>query len=435
MARPRSHETHTRDLRAFQSGLLPYVAMADGPSSRRPSTGGRLWTDPREEEEQQPWLKPRRPIVPVAPLGPSQEPDPGGDPREARRRLFRSALLGAIAILAIIGVGFLADSLLSGDDTAQRAALPAVPGAAPADQRSRTVRTIYAAASPSVVSVRANGGGSTASGTGFLVDGTDSGTIVTNAHVIGTATQAKVSLDDNTRLIDAKVSGTDPSSDLAVLKVDPSAVSGRPALALAESDNVQVGDLAVAIGYPLGQPRTATAGIVSGVGRSITAPNNFQIDKIIQTDAALNPGNSGGPLLDSAGRVIGVNSQIATTGGGNVGIGFAVPSDAVREVVPRLEQGVSIRRAYLGISSRTAPTGSGALVLGVMRGKPADAAGLRVGDVITKVDGTDVTSSGDVSGTISDRRPGDRVQIEVRRGGSSQTLSATLGTQPSQGTP
>ena len=435
MARPRSHQTHTRDLRVFQIGLLPYVAMADGPSARRPSGNGRLWTDPREAEEQQPWLKPRKPIVPVAPLSPSADPDPGEDPRDARRRLRRNALLAAMAILAIIGVGFLADSLLGGDDTVQPAPLPAVPGAAPADQRSRTVHAIYAAASPSVVSVRANGGGSTASGTGFLVDGTNSGTIVTNAHVIGTAKQARVSLDDNTRLIDAKVTGTDPSSDLAVLKVDPSAVSGRRALALAESDNVQVGDLAVAIGYPLGQPRTATAGIVSGVGRSITAPNNFQIDKVIQTDAALNPGNSGGPLLDSAGRVIGVNSQIATTGGGNVGIGFAVPSDAVRQVVPRLEQGVRIRRAYLGISSRTSPAGSGALVMGVVRGKPADAAGLQLGDVITKVDGKDITSSGDVSATIGARKPGDRVRIEVQRGGSSQTLSATLGTQPSQGTP
>ena len=433
MARSRSHKTHTRHLRFFQGGLLPYVAMADGPSSRRPSTGGRLWTDPREGEEQQPWLKPRRPIVPVPPLGPPEDPDP--DPRDARRRLLRNALLAAMAILAIIGTGLLANNLLDGNDTAQPVALPAVPGAAPADARSRTVRTIYAAMSPAVVSVRSSGSGTTASGTGFLVAGAEKGTIVTNAHVIGDSKQAKVSLDDNTRLIDAQVTGSDPSSDLAVLKVDPSAVSGRPSLALAESDDVQVGDLAVAIGYPLGQPRTATSGIVSGIGRSITAPNKFQIDKVIQTDAALNPGNSGGPLLDSAGRVIGVNSQIATTGGGNVGIGFAVPSDTVRDVVPRLEQGVRIRRAYLGISSRTSPLGSGALVMGVVRGKPADAAGLRMGDVITQVDGEEVTSSEDVSGAIRERKPGDRVRIEVRRGGSSRTLSATLGTQPSQGTP
>jgi len=403
-------------------------------SGKHPSADGRLWTDPREAEEHQPWLRPRTPIIPAAPLRPPEDPGPG-DHRDARRRQIRNALLVAMAIFAIIGVGFLANGLLGGgDERAQPAALPAVPGAAPADRRSQTIRAIYAAASPSVVSVRVAGGGSTASGTGFLVAGTRSGTIVTNAHVLGIAKQAQVSLEDNARPIDATVAGTDPSSDLAVLRVDPSAVNSLRPLALAESDDVRVGDLAVAIGYPLGGDRSATTGIVSGVGRSITAPNSFSIDKVIQTDAALNPGNSGGPLLDSAGRVIGVNSQIATTGGGNVGIGFAVPSDTVREVVPRLVEGIRIRRAYLGVSTDRRVAGPGALVSEVKPSGPAAAAGLQVGDIITKLDGEDVTSSTDVSSAIGERRPGDRVQIEVRRGGSSQTLSATLGTQP-QGTP
>ena len=406
--------------------------MPDDPSSRRPPGNGRLWTEPREAQEQQPWLKPRAPIVPVAPLRAPEDLDRGEDPRDARRRFFRNALLAAMAIFAIIGVGFLGESLL-GDDTIQQATLPAVPGAAPADQRSRTVRAIYAAASRSVVSVRVDRGGSTASGTGFLVAGASSGTIVTNAHVVGDAKQARISLDDNTRPIEATVSGSDPSSDLAVLKVDPSAVEGRPALALAESDNVQVGDLAVAIGYPLTQPRSASSGIVSGVGRSIPSPNNFSIDKVIQTDAALNPGNSGGPLLDSAGRVIGVNSQIATIGGGNNGIGFAVPSDTVREVVPRLAQGAAIERAYLGVTTKTLP-GIGALVGRVVSGDPAAAAGLQLGDVITEIDGEPVTSSDDVAANVKQRKPGDRVRIEVRRAGSSQTLTATLGSQPA-GTP
>ena len=147
--------------------------------------------------------------------------------------------------------------------------------------------------------------------------------------------------------------GTDASSDIAVLRVDPSKTGGVKPLALANSDSVQVGDLAVAIGYPLGLDRTATAGIVSGLGRDIKAPNGFSIDKVIQTDAPINPGNSGGPLLDGAGRVIGINSQIATTGGGggSVGIGFAVPSNTVRQVVPRLRTGSAIKRAYLGISA------------------------------------------------------------------------------------
>jgi len=413
--------------------------MAHRPTSRRPTANGRLWTEPREGDEQQPWLKPRRPVVPVAPPGPPEDPDPGDGAREARRRRIRNAVLAALAILAIFGAGVLADSLIGGDGgdggAGQPAALPAVPGAAPADQRSRTVRAIYAAVDQSVVSVRVSSGASISSGTGFLVAGTSSGTIVTNFHVVSGAKHAQVSLDDNARPIDATVAGTDPSSDLAVLKVDPAAVAGRRPLALAESGDVQVGDLAVAVGFPLGQPRTVTSGIVSGVGRSITAPNNFSIDKVIQTDAALNPGNSGGPLLDSAGRVIGVNSQIKSTSGSNTGIGFAVPSDDVREVVPRLEQGVSIQHAYLGVTTGMPKTATGALVGKVAGGGPAAAAGLQPGDLITKVDGKDVLAPDDVSAAINGRKPGDQVQIEVQRGGSSQTLTVTLGTQPSSGTP
>jgi putative serine protease PepD len=285
------------------------------------------------------------------------------------------------------------------------------------------------------VSVRVADNRGVSSGTGFLVAGAPSGTIVTNAHVVGSAERAQVSLDDNARPIAATVAGSDPSSDLAVLKVDRSAVSGRRPLALADSDNVQVGDLAVAIGYPLGQPRSATAGIVSGLGRSITAPNNFQIDKAIQTDAPINPGNSGGPLLDSASRVIGVNSQIATAGGGgNIGIGFAVPSDIVRGVVPRLDRGATIRRAYLGVTTRELG-GTGAIVVQLAANGPADASGLRPGDVITKAAGRLVASPEDLSSTIEARRPGDRVPIEVRRGSDTLSLTATLGTRPSHVTP
>jgi putative serine protease PepD len=200
------------------------------------------------------------------------------------------------------------------------------------------ISAIYARASRGVVSVHVSTGTGTASGTGFVVD--RDGTIVTNAHVVGNAQEAQVRFDDDAP-VRAEVVGTDPSSDLAVLHVDPAQAGTLHPLALAESDDVRVGDTAVAVGYPFGLDRTATAGIVSGLGRRIQAPNGFSIDKVIQTDAPINPGNSGGPLLDASGRVIGVNSQIATAsaGGGNVGIGFAIPSDTVREVVPRLEAG------------------------------------------------------------------------------------------------
>ena len=403
--------------------------MVNDPGTRRSKGNGRLWTDPREGEEAQPWLAPRKPVVPRPPLRPPDDPGDGDGPGE-RRGFIRNALLAAMAILALIGAGLLASDLLGGDDASQPAALPAVPGAAPADQRSRTVRAIYAAVSPSVVSVRAGGAGSRASGTGFLIDaGAGAGTIVTNAHVIGSARTAQVRLDDKANPVDARVAGSDPSTDLAVLEVDPDDVAGRRPLALAESDNVQVGDLAIAIGYPFGLDRTATAGIVSGLKRTIKAPNNFQIDSVIQTDAPINPGNSGGPLLDSAGRVIGVNSQIATTTGGSVGIGFAVPSDTVREVVPRLERGGTIRRSFLGVTT-TSLAGLGAIVADVVGSGPADAAGVRVGDVIRRVAGSEVRSSDDVSAAIAARKPGESVQVVVQRGASTRTLRATLGTQP-----
>ena len=181
-------------------------------------------------------------------------------------------------------------------------------------------------------------GSGTASGTGFVFD--SDGTIVTNAHVVGDAQEAQVRFDDDAP-VQAQVVGTDPSSDLAVLHVDPAQAGTLQPLTLGESDDVRVGDTAIAVGYPFGLDRTATAGIVSGLGRRIQAPNGVSIDEVIQTDAPINPGNSGGPLLDASGRVIGVNSQIATAsgGGGNVGVGFAIPSDTVREVVPRLKAG------------------------------------------------------------------------------------------------
>jgi putative serine protease PepD len=405
--------------------------MVNDPGTRTPPTNGRLWTDPREEDEAQPWLKPRTPVVAQPPLRAPEDPGDGDDGR--RRRLIRNGLLATMAVFALLGAGFLVNSVFfGGDDAPQRATLPAIPGAAPADQRSRTVRAIYASVSPSVVSVRVTTGGATDSGTGFIIDaGGSDGTIVTNAHVVGDATTAQVNLDDKASAITARVVGKDESTDLAVLKVDRSAISGRRPLALAESNDVQVGDLAIAIGYPFGLERTATAGIVSGIGRTINAPNNFQIDKVIQTDAPINPGNSGGPLLDSAGRVVGVNSQIATTTGGNVGIGFAIPSDTVRTVVPRLEGGATIKRAYLGVGTEPALATNGALVGSVVPSGPADAAGLKDGDIITSIGGTSATSPEDVSAAIDARKPGDSVDIVVQRDGSSQTFHVKLGTRPS----
>jgi putative serine protease PepD len=275
--------------------------------------------------------------------------------------------------------------------------------------------------------VREGGGG--ASGSGFVIDG--NGTIVTNDHVVENATSVRIRYDDKGEGITARVIGTDPSSDLAVLRPDSSAPKISP-LTLADSSKVAVGDNAIAIGYPLGLDRTATAGIISGLGRTITAPNGFQIDNVIQTDAPINPGNSGGPLLDDRGRVIGINSQIATAGSqGNVGIGFAVPSNTVRDVVPRLQRGQKIKRAYLGVSTSQASGGRGALVESVTSGGPAQRVGLRSGrDVIVSVDGKAISSPGDLSSEIGAHEPGDRVTVGVLRNGVRRSVKVTLDDRP-----
>jgi putative serine protease PepD len=405
--------------------------MTNEPSSGRDPVSGRLWTDPREEEEHQHWLRPRAPAPEAAQV--DEEPPPLQ--HHARTRRLLPIALGTLAAAMLFGVGLVGGTILGGDAPTQPAALPAVPGAAPADQRTKSVRAIYASASPSVVRILVAEGSAEASGTGFVIDG--GGTIVTNAHVVGSANSAQVRLNDSAQAIDAKILGTDPSSDLAVLRVDGSKTAHLRPLALADSDDVQVGDVAVAIGYPLGLDRTLTQGVVSGVGRAIKAPNGFSIDKVIQTDAAINPGNSGGPLLNSAGRVIGVNSQIATAGGGgNVGIGFAVPSNTVRQVVPRLEHGGSIQRPYLGVSTQPSAAGSGAFVVELVPGGPAQQGGVQKDDVIVGVAGKEVLAPQDISTAIESSRPGEEVPVQVQRAGATRTLRVKLGTRPATtGTP
>ncbi|HWI06882.1 MAG TPA: trypsin-like peptidase domain-containing protein [Solirubrobacteraceae bacterium] len=401
--------------------------MTDDEPPRRRSAPQRLWTDPREEDEHTQWLAPKTAISAERP--PLREPEPPPPPPD--RRLWPLVAVGALIAAIVFGTGVLGASLLRDDDgSGSTAALPAAPGAVAPDARSRAVRQVYASASPSVVSVRVRDGGATGSGTGFVID--SDGTIVTNAHVVAGASQVQVRFEDSGDGVDARVLGSDPSSDLAVLRVDSSRTRNIRPLALADSDSVKAGDLAVAIGYPLGLDRTVTAGIVSGVGRAIKAPNGFSIDKVIQTDAPINPGNSGGPLLDAAGRVIGVNSQIATAGGGggNVGIGFAVPSNTVRQVVPRLRSGATISRPYLGVSSIGSTVGQGAVVADVVSGGPADRGGMLVGDTIRAVGGKPIQAPEDIAAAIEGRQPGDEIDIEVQRAGSQRTLRVTLGTRP-----
>ena len=360
----------------------------------------------------------------------STEPEFPPPPHRDRGRSAKPRLVaGGIAAAIVLLTAGVAGGMLIQDDP-QTGTLPAA-----SDQpvRARQGQTqagaVYADASPAVVSIRS--GNST--GTGFLIDA--DGRIVSNSHVVGDAERVEVRFGPDGDSIAADVRGTDPSSDLAVIEIDPGKVpTGVKPLRLADSGDVEVGDLAIAIGNPFGLDRTATEGIVSGVGREIQAPNGFSIDSVIQTDAPINPGNSGGPLLDAAGRVIGVNSQIETGGAqGNVGIGFAVPSNAVRKVVPALIRGEEIKRAYLGVQTAPVSTSSsqgGAQVQSVVSDGPAERAGIRVGDVITRIDGQAVSEPSDVTEALSDDRPGKVVPVEVQRDGTSVTVRATLGTRP-----
>src|SRR4051794_25082137 len=298
-------------------------------------------------------------------------PAPPGEPVFKRRHKVMAVALVLVALtLSAFSIGTLVGG---GNNTPDP--LPAVSDK-PLKLRKGQTRAgaIYALASPAVVSIRTG----TGSGTGFLVD--KQGRIVTNAHVVGGNSRVLVRFGQEQTSLDGKVVGRDPSSDLAVVSIGPGSVpKGVKPLQFADSRAVQVGDVAIAIGNPFGLDRTATEGIVSGLGREIQAPNGFQIDAVIQTDAPINPGNSGGPLLDDSGHVIGVNSQIATAGSsGNVGVGFAVPSNTVRQVAPALERGQKVKHAWLGVetSAPTSPT-PGAEGQSIVPGGPAETAKLR----------------------------------------------------------
>jgi S1-C subfamily serine protease len=288
-------------------------------------------------------------------------------------------------------------------------------------------------------------------GSGFVIS--KDGTILTNAHVVTGATHVTVQFADKQRVA-AKVLGKDLSTDLALLKVDTAGLT-LTLLSLGSSKGVQVGDPAIAIGNPFGLERTLTTGVISAVKRTITAPNNFQIDDAIQTDAPINPGNSGGPLIDATGKVIGVNSQIATGGGGgSVGIGFAVPIDTAKQIIPQLKKSGHVDRGFLGVFTRSIDPSlkelnlhlkAGALVQSVTPGSPGDKAGIRAGDItaqldgqpiqlggdiITKVDGKDVRSDDDLQAAVADRKPGDHVTVTLVRRDKTTTVDVTLGSRP-----
>jgi S1-C subfamily serine protease len=291
-------------------------------------------------------------------------------------------------------------------------------------------------------------------GSGFVID--KAGHIVTNAHVVPQGLrEVDVSFSNNEKMR-AKIVGRDPSTDIAVLKVDARSRALTP-LPLGNSDQVEVGDSVVAIGNPLGLDRSVTSGIVSALQRSITAPNQLPIDHVIQTDAAINKGNSGGPLINAQGSVIGVNSQIATTGSsdGNIGIGFAIPINTVKTVVAQLIKQGRVEHAFIGIQAQPVtpsiarlfhlPATHGLLIVSVEAGSGAAKAGLRPGtqqatvagqsyplggDLIVSIDGVPVSSVDQLRNEIEDKKPGDTVTLGIYRNDKKKTVTVKLGRQP-----
>ncbi len=264
-----------------------------------------------------------------------------------------------------------------------------------------------------------------AEGTGFEID--TKGNILTAEHVVDGANSITVTFE-NGSTAKATVVGSDKSTDTAVIHVDVSASQLHP-LTLGSSASVEPGQSVVAIGSPFGLPETMTAGIVSATNRTITAPNRFSITDAIQTDAAINHGNSGGPLIDVAtNTVIGINDQIESDTNDNSGVGFAVPIDAAKPVAQTLISGGTVRHAYLGVTIGSAS--GGAKIGCVVNSGPADSAGLKVGDVITTFDGKAITSADALTSAVTNARPGEKVTLRVQRNGSAQQLSVTLGTQP-----
>lgn len=387
------------------------------------------------------------------------------------RTVLRSPFVAALIGGAVVAVALLVLDLGGGDGTTTTVVQQA-PVASPSAEAGSgaeeglTAHDIYERDAPGVVFVRSEREGDTdaspfgtdqggeATGTGFVIDG--EGHILTNYHVVADATSVSVGFDDN-RVVPARVLGTDATNDLALLRVEDTDGLKLAPLALGDSSTAQVGDPVLAIGNPFGLDRTLTTGVVSALQRQITAPNGFTIQHVIQTDAPINPGNSGGPLLDAAGRVIGINSQIVSSGaagGGNVGIGFAVPINTAKKLLPQLKQSGSVVHAYLGITGATIDASLDDLQLRVDRGVlvqtvqadgPAADAGLRGGtiesqlggarimlggDVIQTFDGKPIDSMSDLTGEIARHKPGDRVRLEILRSSDEKTITITLGRAP-----
>jgi putative serine protease PepD len=328
------------------------------------------------------------------------------------------ALLLAAGVGGAVGAGV---ALSTDDQPAARSASPSTSESV--SQSESSAAALYKREKDAVVEVHTTTEQGSATGSGFVID--KQGHIVTNEHVVEGATKVTVQFADQSE-VQATIVGTDPSTDIAVLKVDRPASRLTP-LSFASAGSLEVGDPVVAIGSPFGLDGTLTTGVVSGLGRKIEAPNGFTIENAVQTDAALNHGNSGGPLLDLQGRVVGVAAQIRSDSGGNVGIGYAVPGDTAQRVARELISDGSVEHAYLGVSL---PDSGAATIEQVVNGSPADSAGLQAGDEVTAVDGKTIDSGDALREAIDAKKPGDKITLTIKRNGNERTVQVTLGQRP-----
>ncbi|HEX5614603.1 MAG TPA: trypsin-like peptidase domain-containing protein [Acidimicrobiia bacterium] len=380
------------------------------------------------------------PFVPSAAWSATPPPDERAVPT-TRAGGMRAALIGGV-VGALVGA-LVAGGLVAAFDDDGTTIVRTGRGAA-ADNRPASVieepgdiRAILDRVQPAVVRVDVESGLESGSGSGFIVD--SDGYIVTNAHVVGDNDEVQVTLDDGD-VLDAEVLGADPSSDLAVVKVDR---SGLPTAPLGDSDALEVGDAVVAIGNALGlqggSGPSVTSGIVSALDRRIGTEIGTVLENVIQTDAAINPGNSGGPLVNAQGEVVGINTAIANPGSSN-NVGFAIPWSSAQPIVASLREGRTPEIAFLGVQpetvtpsladTRNLAVDQGAYVRDVTAGSPADGAGIEVGDVVVELGGVAIARAEDVVAAVRRNAPGDEVDVVVNRDGREIQVTVTLTSRP-----